>query len=121
MLHAQSRHLRLTQTDQLAAACRNGRHETAAHCAHSLGIPHWHRSATWNGRKSSVICLTHLHFAQVYNAAAKPVEDFFREHGTLLDFDIYGGIPETMPRLLHAVGPFHTAVSRSSQQRATVS
>jgi len=49
------------------------------------------------------------------------VEDFFREHGTLLDFDIYGGIPETMPRLLHAVGPFHTAVSRSSQQRATVS
>lgn len=57
---------------------------------------------------------------QVYNAAAKPVEDFFQGQGTLLDFDIYGGIPETMPRLLSAVGPFQTAVGRSSQQRATV-
>jgi hypothetical protein len=55
----------------------------------------------------------------VYNAAAKPVEDFFREQGTLLDFDIYSGIPETMPRLLAALGPFQHGFS-GGQKRATV-
>lgn len=56
---------------------------------------------------------------QVYNSAAKPVEDFFREQGTLLDFDIYSGIPETMPRLLRALGHFQHAV-RGGERRATV-
>jgi hypothetical protein len=36
------------------------------------------------------------------------VEDFFRQRGLLLDFEITGGIPETLPRLLAALAP-HTA------------
>ena len=56
---------------------------------------------------------------QVYNAAAKPVEEFFREQGTLLDFDIYSGIPETMPRLLRALGPFQHGFS-GNERRVTV-
>eukprot|EP00210_Caulerpa_lentillifera_P006281 g6000.t1 len=40
---------------------------------------------------------------QVYKAQAKPVEEFYRELGTLLDFEITGGIPETLPVLLEAV------------------
>lgn len=43
---------------------------------------------------------------QVYHNAAAPVEDFFREHGLLMDFEITGGIPETMPRLLEALKPY---------------
>jgi hypothetical protein len=31
------------------------------------------------------------------------VEDFFRARGLLLDFEITGGIPETLPRLLAAL------------------
>jgi adenylate kinase len=36
----------------------------------------------------------------VYNAGAKPVEDFYRSRGTLIDFEITAGIPETLPGLL---------------------
>jgi adenylate kinase len=36
----------------------------------------------------------------VYNAAAAPVEDFYRSSGLLLDFEITGGIPQTLPRLM---------------------
>jgi adenylate kinase len=43
---------------------------------------------------------------QVYNAAAAPVEDYFREAGVLLDFEITGGIPETTPRLMAALEPY---------------
>ena len=43
----------------------------------------------------------------VYNAEARPVEDFFRHKGLLLDFEITGGIPETLPGLLHVLKP-HT-------------
>ncbi|KIY92132.1 hypothetical protein MNEG_15832, partial [Monoraphidium neglectum] len=41
----------------------------------------------------------------VYRDEATPVEDFFRERGVLLDFEITGGIPETLPRLLAALAP----------------
>lgn len=57
---------------------------------------------------------------EVYNSAAKPVEDFFRERGVLLDFDIWGGIPETLPRLLKALEPHIHDVSDNSPKRATV-
>ena len=40
---------------------------------------------------------------QVYRAQAKPVEDFYRELGLLLDFEITGGIPETLPVLLQVL------------------
>jgi hypothetical protein len=34
---------------------------------------------------------------------SKPVEDFYRRGGKLLDFEVSGGIPETWPRLLAAL------------------
>jgi len=46
---------------------------------------------------------------EVYHAEASPVEEFFREQGTLVDFNIYGGVSETLPRLLEAVKPFQPA------------
>ena len=48
---------------------------------------------------------------QVYRAEAKPVEDFYRDQGVLLDFKITGGIPETLPALLHVLqGHFPAAL-----------
>lgn len=41
----------------------------------------------------------------VYNAAAKPVEAFYERQGKLLDFEITGGIPPTLPRLLDVLRP----------------
>eukprot|EP00887_Chlorella_sp_A99_P006205 scaffold3.g6205.t1 len=43
---------------------------------------------------------------EVYKAQAAPVEQFYRETGVLLDFEITGGIPETLPRLLATLQPF---------------
>jgi adenylate kinase len=34
------------------------------------------------------------------------VEDFFREKGILLNFEITAGIPETLPGLLSELKPF---------------
>ncbi|KAK9830061.1 hypothetical protein WJX72_009495 [[Myrmecia] bisecta] len=42
---------------------------------------------------------------QVYHQEAAPVEQFFRDRGVLLDFEITGGIPETLPRLIEALRP----------------
>lgn len=36
---------------------------------------------------------------QVYKDSASPVEQFYREKGRLIDFEITGGIPETFPVL----------------------
>lgn len=64
--------------------------------------------------------------AQVYQAAASPVEGYYREAGVLLDFEITGGIPETTPRLMAALDPYIKAVHRresnssSKEQRAAV-
>lgn len=43
---------------------------------------------------------------EVYKSMAEPVEAFYRGHGTLRDFEITGGIPETLPRLLEMLVPF---------------
>ena len=43
---------------------------------------------------------------QVYRAEAKLVEDFYRDLGVLLDFEITSGIPETMPVLLQALDKY---------------
>lgn len=34
------------------------------------------------------------------------MEDFFRRRGLLQDFEITGGIPETLPHLMKALQPF---------------
>lgn len=43
---------------------------------------------------------------QVYHEEAQPVEDFFRKSGLLLDFEITGGIPQTLPALQEALRPY---------------
>ncbi|KAI8468191.1 MAG: adenylate kinase [Monoraphidium minutum] len=48
---------------------------------------------------------------QVYRDEATPVEDFFKGRGLLLDFEITGGIPETLPRLLAALAPHMPAAA----------
>ncbi|KAL4435036.1 hypothetical protein ABPG77_003861 [Micractinium sp. CCAP 211/92] len=42
---------------------------------------------------------------EVYNKAAQPVEQFYEERGKLLNFEITGGIPQTLPRLLDLLKP----------------
>lgn len=46
------------------------------------------------------------HRLTVYKRSAAPLESFFREQGLLMDFDITGGIPETLPRLKAALEPY---------------
>ena len=53
-------------------------------------------------------CADSRRLRQVYNAEAEPVEQLFRDAGLLLDFEITGGIPETLPRLVDALRP-HSA------------
>lgn len=55
---------------------------------------------------------------QVYNSQAKPVEDFFKEDGLLRNFEISGGIPETLPRLLQELGPFSYLLAERRAQAA---
>lgn len=55
---------------------------------------------------------------QVYNSQAKPVEEFFREDGLLRHFEISGGIPETLPRLLQELGPFSYLLAERRAQAA---
>lgn len=40
---------------------------------------------------------------RIYAQESKPVEDYYRRQGKLLDFDVAGGIPQTWPRLLAAL------------------
>lgn len=42
----------------------------------------------------------------VYHSQATPVEDFYRNKGILVDFEITGGIPETLPRLKEVLRPY---------------
>lgn len=51
---------------------------------------------------------------EIYNSGAKPVEDFYRTRGILLDFEITAGIPETMPRLLKALEPYINPQSQAA-------
>ena len=43
---------------------------------------------------------TILRRLEVYKSGAQPVEDFYSKRGTLVDFEITAGIPETLPGLL---------------------
>lgn len=46
--------------------------------------------------------------SQVYHQEADPVEAFYRTQGTLVNFEITAGIPETLPgltRLLNSYAP----------------
>ncbi|GAB2276697.1 hypothetical protein Dimus_011413 [Dionaea muscipula] len=40
---------------------------------------------------------------RIYNEMSRPVEEFYRSRGKLLEFDLPGGIPESWPKLLHAL------------------
>ncbi|KAH6760346.1 adenosine kinase [Perilla frutescens var. hirtella] len=40
---------------------------------------------------------------RVYSELSRPVEDFYRLRGKLLEFDLPGGIPESWTKLLHAL------------------
>ncbi|XP_010554558.1 PREDICTED: probable adenylate kinase 6, chloroplastic [Tarenaya hassleriana] len=40
---------------------------------------------------------------RIYNEMTRPVEEFYRTRGKLLEFDLPGGIPESWPRLLRAL------------------
>ncbi|KAK3034427.1 hypothetical protein RJ639_034664 [Escallonia herrerae] len=40
---------------------------------------------------------------RVYNEMSRPLEEFYRNRGKLLEFDLPGGIPESWPKLLRAL------------------
>lgn len=40
---------------------------------------------------------------RVYNELSRPLEEFYLIRGKLLEFDLPGGIPESWPKLLHAL------------------
>lgn len=40
---------------------------------------------------------------RIYNQMSRPVEEFYRSRGKLLEFDLPGGIPESWPKLLKAL------------------
>ncbi|KAL1313671.1 hypothetical protein HN51_040264 [Arachis hypogaea] len=40
---------------------------------------------------------------RIYNEMSKPVEEFYRSRGKLLEFNLPGGIPESWPKLLQAL------------------
>lgn len=40
---------------------------------------------------------------RIYNELSRPVEEFYRCRGKLLEFDLPGGIPESWPKLLQAL------------------
>ena len=62
-------------------------------------------------------CWAHV---QVYDEEAKPVEDFFRGSGLLLDFEITSGIPQTLPALEAALRPYRWR-NNSSPRSAVIS
>jgi adenylate kinase len=40
---------------------------------------------------------------RIYDQMSRPVEEFYRSRGKLLEFDLPGGIPESWPKLLRAL------------------
>lgn len=40
---------------------------------------------------------------RVYNEMSQPVEGYYRRQGKLMEFELPGGIPESWPKLLHAL------------------
>lgn len=45
---------------------------------------------------------------------SQPVEDFYREQGKIMEFDLPGGIPESWPKLLEALNLEDYEVKRSA-------
>ncbi|KAL6142022.1 hypothetical protein ACLB2K_060306 [Fragaria x ananassa] len=43
------------------------------------------------------------HRIDIYNEKSRPVEQFYRSRGKLLEFDLPGGIPESWPKLLEVL------------------
>jgi adenylate kinase len=43
---------------------------------------------------------------KIYRDGAAPLEDFYRRRGTLMEFEITAGIPETLPALLRILEPY---------------
>lgn len=52
---------------------------------------------------------------QIYKQEAAPVEAIFRRAGLLLDFQVRGGIPETLPHLVSALRPYSFAAQQAQQ------
>ncbi|CAI9289605.1 unnamed protein product [Lactuca saligna] len=51
---------------------------------------------------------------RVYQEKSQPVEDFYREQGKIMEFDLPGGIPESWPKLLEALNLEDYEVKRSA-------
>lgn len=51
---------------------------------------------------------------EVYKSEARPVEEYYRAKGKLVDFEITGGIPETLPRLLEVLAPYHAQLGKAA-------
>lgn len=57
---------------------------------------------------------------ETHRKESQPIEAFYGSRGLLLNFEITGGIPETMPRLLEALRP-HIAAARAQSEGAETS
>jgi adenylate kinase len=51
----------------------------------------------------------------VYYQGAAPVEQYYDNAGLLLNFEITGGIPETMPVLMEALQPYLPGAASSRE------
>ncbi|XAR72078.1 Adenylate kinase [Bertholletia excelsa] len=51
---------------------------------------------------------------RIYNEMTRPVEEFYRNRGKLLEFDLPGGIPESWPKLLQALNLDNPEDSKSA-------
>lgn len=52
---------------------------------------------------------------EVYKASAHPVEEYYHNKGLLLDYEILGGIPETMPVLMEILKPHIDSVPQIAE------
>ncbi|OIT28138.1 PREDICTED: probable adenylate kinase 6, chloroplastic [Nicotiana attenuata] len=51
---------------------------------------------------------------RIYHETSRPVEDFYRRRGKLLEFDLPGGIPESWPKLLQALNIYDDEDKKSA-------
>ncbi|CAL1374370.1 unnamed protein product [Linum trigynum] len=51
---------------------------------------------------------------EIYNEMSRPLEEFYRSRGKLLEFSLPGGIPESWPKLLEALNLEDHEVKRSA-------
>ncbi|PNH03513.1 putative adenylate kinase 1, chloroplastic [Tetrabaena socialis] len=105
------------------------------HCGKGYNVAHIYLPPSADGRYPEIVmpplspppqCAPHLetraddreevirHRLEVYKQEAAPVEDYFRRHGLLVDFEITAGIPETLPRLMPLL---HAYAGRQQQQQ----